>query len=138
VDIRARTELVSRYASILENRPHVVGRTRDLPSSKALIRRALLESLLDTKNSAVQSAIEVGLVELDAFVSDEEFALVAAFEENTAAMSREMGSDGARAIIKSEATPNPDAYSEILKRVHTRQEQTLGCIRRLLSGLESE
>jgi hypothetical protein len=132
VDVKIRTEIVSRYGKILENRVHNVGRARDLPFDKALIRCALFESLLETNDSQTQEVLKVGLIELDAFLSDEEFELASKYEDAVMETSRRMETEELHAVLGCVEMPDSDAYSEILSRILAEQEQTLLCVRRLL------
>ena len=132
MNVKLRTEIIERYGRILEARPHTVGRAGDLPYEKTLIRRALFESLLETDDQQLQEVFKVGLVELDAFLSDEEFDLASKHEDAIKETSRRTEREDIRAVLASVEAPDSVAYSEILTRIMAEQEQTLLCVRRLL------
>jgi hypothetical protein len=136
VDAKLRTEILDRYGAVLENNACTVGRLRDLPYGKSLIRRALLDELLNNDDPQLQTHLKVGLMWLEAFVSDEEFAVVSKHEANMKETSRRMETEGANALLQAKEADTWEAYSEILRQVHAEQEQTMSCVRRLFPPAE--
>lgn len=131
MESKRRAEILDRYGAVLENNPYSVGRLRDLPCTKALIRLALLEELLSNDDPQFQSQLKIALMSLEAFVSDEEFDLVSKHEAAMNETSRNMQAHGARAILSASEASTWEPYIQVLERVRAEQEQTMSCIRRL-------
>ena len=74
-----RIEIISAYGNILENRRLIVGRESDLPFPKELIRQALAEELVNPSRPELLNALEIAFLELESFLTDEEFELVSQF-----------------------------------------------------------
>jgi len=81
VDADRRRDIISAYGQVLENRRLIVGREKDLPFPKDLIRQALAEELLENQEGTLRNALEVGFLELESFLPDQEFELMKAFYE---------------------------------------------------------
>jgi hypothetical protein len=131
VDAKRRAAILDRYGARLENNPYSVGRLRDLPFGKTLIRHALLEELLNNDDPQLQSHLETAIMSLEAFVSDEEFELVSKHEAAMKETSKKMENEGARAILSASEADTWEPYVEILERVHAEQAETMSCVRRL-------
>jgi hypothetical protein len=129
-----RAEILDRYGALLETNPFSVGRLRDLPFDRALIRRALLEELLNNDDSEFQSQLKIALMSLEAFVSDEDFEVVSRHEAGMKETSRKMQTQGPKAILSASETPSWEPYIQILGRVHAQQEEIMSCVRRLLAS----
>lgn len=131
MDAKLRTEILHRYGAVLENNSFTAGRIQDLPYERGLIRRALLDELLNCSDVQLQTHLKVALMSLDTFVSDEEFKLVSQHEASMKETSQRMKAEGANAILQLAEAATWESYTEILGRVRAEQEQTMACVRRL-------
>ena len=131
MEAKRRAEILNRYGALLGSNPYSVGRLRDLPFSKALIRSALLEELLNNNDPQFQSQLKIALMSLDAFVSDEDFGVVSRHEAAMKKTARKMETEGPTAILSASEGSTWEPYVQILGRVHAEQEETISCIRRL-------
>ena len=78
-----RARIIAAYEAVLNDRSSTVGRESALPFSKDRIRQAILEELKETSPENVD-ALEVGYLELESFVPDDDFEAVVAFEKAVA------------------------------------------------------
>lgn len=77
---RRRQAIISAYAEVLHRRASDVGREGDLPHSKNLIRQAIREAVLEGADAHDLDALKVGYMELETFISDTDYKLVARFD----------------------------------------------------------
>ena len=132
METKRRAEILDRYGALLESNPYSVGRLRDLPFKKTLIKRALLEELLNNDDLQFQSQLKIAIMSLEAFVADADFELVSKHEAAMKKTSKRMDTDGPKAILSASEASTWEPYVQILGRVHAEQEETMSCIRRLL------
>ena len=118
-----RARIIAAYEAVLNDRSSTVGRESALPFSKDRIRQAILEELKETSPENVD-ALEVGYLELESFVRDDDFEAVVAFEKAVArARALMVSGDPKRAAQRiSEA---PQRARQVQQEIITRQEQRL-------------
>lgn len=122
-----RARIIEAYGAALNSRrSSTVGHDSELPFPKDRIRQAILEELKETSPENVD-VLEVGYVELESFVSDDDFEAVVAFEKAVAQARALMASgnpeDTERAAqLISEA---PERAGQVQQEIITRQEQRL-------------
>lgn len=80
MDVNQRILIISAFGDVLENRKLPHGRESDLPFPKELIREALSQELLNPTYPEMLNAIEVGFLELEHFLPDEEYQIVEKWE----------------------------------------------------------
>jgi len=136
METKRRIEIVNSYGKTLESCPFSVSRNRDLPFDKGLIRRALIETLLDNGDAQLRDHLKVAFLSLEMFVSDEEFDIVSRHEASVKEIACRMETEGPGAVRDFATAPYMDKYLEILGRVQIEQEQAMSCLRRLLSESE--
>lgn len=137
MDAKRRATILDRYGALLEANPYSVGRLGDLPFGKELIRRALLEELLNNSDSQLQSQLRIAIISLDAFVSDDDFELVSRHEAAMKKTSKTMADEGPRATLSAPEASTWEPYVQILGRVHAEQEETMSCVRRLFPSSDA-
>jgi hypothetical protein len=140
MDAARRTEILNAYGRVLENRPCSVGRMRDLPFDGGLIRQAILATLFSNHDPQFQEHLKVSLMELESFVSDEEFEVVRKYEAWLTETCARGKTEGLAAIGDSVTTHDAldaDKYAEILQRVNEKEHEVISCLRRLHSSTES-
>lgn len=81
MDAKLRSEIIGRYGALLEKRPYLFGRICELPYEKTIIRQALLDDLLEKHDPQFRESLKIGIMELESFVSDEEFSVVVKMDE---------------------------------------------------------
>jgi len=124
VELTQRIEIISAYGAVLQNRRLTVGRESDLPSPKEIIRNALAEELVNPADLEMVNALEVSFIELESFLSDEEFEVVSQFERAIAEGKRLMEEgDPKRAAALISGVPKE--AMEIQRKINQQQEERL-------------
>mgnify|MGYP001103337434 CR=1 FL=1 len=83
MDAKSRQAIISAYGKALQNRAYSCGKESDLPYPKNIIRQANAEELLmGNLDEKEHNAFEVGFIELESFIPDEEFKPIKAWEDN--------------------------------------------------------
>ena len=122
-----RMRIISDYGAVLENNIFSVGRDSDLPFPKELIREALSQEILNPTNIATLNALDIGFLELESFLPDEEYRLVTKFWQ-AVNNAEEMIDTGDTKSIK-EIVPlikeRDEAVLEILRKISEQQETRL-------------
>jgi hypothetical protein len=88
-----RLEVISRYERLLERNSAPVAMDADLPFPKELIRKAICEELLENPDSEMRSYLEIAFVQLECFLSPEEFKIVHDFKR-ASLLAQEMAESG--------------------------------------------
>lgn len=108
MDSEQRWEIISRYERLLEKCSTSVASEADLPYPKTLIRRAICEELIENPDSEMRSCLEIAFVQLESFLSPEEFKIIHDFKRASLL---------AQAIAKSGDPGDIVASAEILSKV---------------------
>lgn len=110
ISVRQRANIITEYNKVLENRKYTVGKASDLPFSKELIRKAIVQELLNPTYKSQIHAMETAYLELETFVCEKEFEVIKKHEEGAASLSE---------------------YAEIQRKILDRQKRRLEEIKRL-------
>lgn len=103
-----RWEIILAYLRALEGMTDCVAVESDLPYSKEVIRRAILEELREGQNMDLWNYLEIAYVQLEAFIPYEEYRVIADFKY-TSEIAMEMAFSGdPTSIIRS---------AQLIKRV---------------------
>ena len=78
--VEERSAVISRYERLLERCSAPVASETDLPFPKELIRKAICEELIENPDSEMRSYLEIAFVQLECFLSPEEFKIVHDFK----------------------------------------------------------
>jgi hypothetical protein len=76
-----RHHIVSTYMKTLDALKSPVRNESELPYSKPLIQKAIIEELYDDPDSEMRGHLEVGFVEIESFIPSEDFELLQTFKE---------------------------------------------------------
>jgi hypothetical protein len=115
-----RADIIKKYNEILENREYTAGRASDLPFPKDLIRKAIVQELLNPTDKSRIQTLETAYLELETFVCEKEFEIIKKYEQD-------MGSEKTSPVI----TKGPSEYSEIRHRILDSQKRRMEELRRL-------
>jgi hypothetical protein len=88
-----RGEVISRYEQLLEKYTTPVAREADLPFPKEMIRRAIRDELSENPDFEMRSYLEIAFVQLECFLSPEEFKVVHDFKR-ASALAQELAKSG--------------------------------------------
>jgi hypothetical protein len=115
-----RIDIITAYGKILENRKYTAGRTSDLPFSKEVIRKAIVQELLNPTYKSFLRDMETAYLELETFICEREFEIVKKYEQGSA-------SGKSSPVI----TKGLSEYSEIRQKILLNQKRRLEELRRL-------
>jgi hypothetical protein len=96
-----RGEIIFRYGQLLEKYSAPVGREADLPYDKELIRKAICEELIENPQAESRGFLEIAFVQLECFLSMEEFKVVHDFKRTSVAAQEIARSGDPRDIVAS-------------------------------------
>jgi len=138
MDPRQRIEIISAFGAVLEKGKSLVGRESNLPFPKELIRLAMAEELVSPTLPETLGVIEAGFIELESFVSDEEYLQVQRFDHALAKVQQLTDpNDKTSALEAAKALAEVgDAATQVMNRVNKLTEarfQQLAQIRALRS-----
>jgi hypothetical protein len=120
ISSRQRADIITGYNKILENRKYTAGRAIDLPFPKEIIRKAIVQELLNPKYKSLIHDMETAYLELETFIGEKEFEIIRKYEQGT-------GSKETSPVI----TNGLSEYSEIRRRIIDRQKRRMEELRRL-------
>ncbi|MFP5212256.1 MAG: hypothetical protein ACLGPL_02650 [Acidobacteriota bacterium] len=75
-----RRKIIALYGEVLERFSSPMERESILPFSKAVIRRAICDELLENPDSEIRSPLEIGYARLESFLTDEEYEVMEEFK----------------------------------------------------------
>lgn len=127
MDSNQRIEIIAAYGDVLENRTFSVGRESDLPFPKQLIREALSEELLNPTYPEMLNALEVGFVELESFLPEEQYLLVTQFEKAVTDAHKTVDAGEVQSLKKaaSSIAKSGELVREIQQEISQRYEERL-------------
>jgi hypothetical protein len=114
-----RWEIISGYERLLEKCSTSVASEADLPFPKTLIRRAICEELLENPDSEMRSYLEIAFVQLESFLSPEEFKIVHDFKR-ASLLAQEIAKSGDPRDIVASAEILSKVKGEKAVRIHEK------------------
>jgi hypothetical protein len=121
MDIAERQRVISAYGEFLESQESSIGRASDLPYTKEKIRTAIAEELQAPSDPSLINSLEIGYIELESFVSDEEYNGSTNFES---VVNSDEGRQPTPAdILSSSPEKHIDTQALIIKRQEKRLEE---------------
>jgi hypothetical protein len=129
------TDVISQYGKILGQRRHSAARVSDLPYAQGIIRAAILLELLSKANQGSNDALRIGFIELDSFLSDDEFEVIRMFEDSVAqgAHLSENDAQSLREIAFEISTCDDEAIA-LMRRIAFAQQQSELFLTAILDG----
>ena len=118
-------KIIAEYKKILEDRRYSVGRESDLPFSKDVIRKALVNEFIELKSKSLMREVENAYLELETFISDREFEIIKKYEEDIFDKKTVRKN---RPVVTKVAPEYSEIQRKILDRQKTRLEE-LGRLR---------
>jgi hypothetical protein len=111
-----RQKIIVSYLKILDYLRGPIRSDSELPFSKRLIQRAIIEELFDNPDSEMRSYLEVGFAEIESFIPVEEYEFLQKFKE-TFSQAEELAERG---------TPNDIMAScQLLERISGERAVTV-------------
>ena len=123
MDLEFAQEIVIRYGKTLEKRKYIVGCVDDLPHNKEKIREAVLTELLSISDTELINALEIGYLELETYLSKEEYKIVKKFEKLFNKKLQDDIEKDKKLFSKIVDLENSNEYLEILNRIQERIEE---------------
>ena len=127
MDTDRRCEVISKYCRLLEKHASPVGRESDLPYPKAVIRKAIYEELCENPDSERRSFLEIVFVQLEYFITQDEFEVVRDFKRASARAQEIAQSGKQRDIVASARIMNQargetavDILEDISRKIRRR------------------
>jgi hypothetical protein len=114
-----RGEIISRYERLLEKYSTSVASEVDLPYPKEMIRRAICEELIENPDSEMRSYLEIAFVQLESFLSAEEFKIVHDFKR-ASLLAQEIAKSGDPRDIVASAEILSKVKGEKAVRIHEK------------------
>lgn len=137
LDVDQRRMIIFDYFQKLEAMMGPTALDSDLPYSKELIRRAILDEIVENPNGELRSQLEIAYVQLESFIPYDEHRAIAEFKA-ASVLSQEMADTGdPTSIIKSVKMIKRemgDRAVSIQERVSENMMQRLAQIRRIGSS----
>jgi len=99
-----RADIITEYDKILESRRYTAGRAIDLPFPKEIIRKAIVQELLNPTHKSLRHDMEAAYLELETFICEKDFPVI---------------------------TKGLSEYSEIRRRILDSQKMRMEELRRL-------
>ncbi len=138
LDLDRRREIIFDYLQLLEEIKGPMALDSDLPYSKDLVRRAILEEILENPNGELRSQLEIAYVQLEAFITYEEHRVIAEFKA-ASMRSQEMADTGdPTSIIRSVGMVKKgmgDRAVRIQERISDNMRQRMAQIKRVGSKM---
>jgi len=119
VNAEQRWEIISRYERLLEKYSTSVASEVDLPYPKEMIRRAICEELIENPDSEMRSYLEIAFVQLESFLSPEEFKIVHDFKR-ASLLAQEIAKSGDPRDIVASAEILSKVKGEKAVRIHEK------------------
>ncbi len=134
LDFDQRREIIFSYLQLLEEIKGPMALDSDLHYPKDLIRRAILEEILENPNGELRSQLEIAYVQLESFVTYEEHRIIAEFKA-ASMLSQEMADTrDPTSIIKSVKMVKRgtgDHAVKIQEKISENMRQRMAQIRRI-------
>lgn len=121
-----RASIIAEYSKILDNRKYTAGRVADLPFQKEIIRKAIVQELLNPTHKSLIHDMETAYLELETFVCQKEFEIIKKFEQ-----------DPASKTTIPVITQSPSEYAEIQRKILDSQKRRMEELRRLKQNQEN-
>lgn len=115
-----QADIFTEYLKILESRKYTAGRAIDLPFPKEIIRKAIVQELLNPTHKSLRHDMEAAYLELETFICEKDFEIVKKYEQSS-------GSKKTSPVI----TKGLSEYSEIRRRILDSQKMRMEKLRRL-------
>jgi hypothetical protein len=115
-----RANIIIEYNKILENRRYTAGRAGDLPFQKEIIRKAIVQELLNPTYKSLKHDMETAYLELETFICEREFEIIKKYEQDIASKTT-------TPVI----TQGPSEYAEIQRKILDSQKSRMEELRRL-------
>jgi len=115
-----RTYILKEYNKVLENRKYTVDRASNLPFPKEVIRKAIIQELLNPTYKSLIHDMEAAYLELETFVCEKEFKIIKKYEK-----------DGVSKKTSPVITQGLSEYTEIRRKLLDSQKRRLEELRRL-------
>jgi hypothetical protein len=115
-----RADIITEYNKILENRKYTAGKATDLPFPKEIIRKAIVQELLNPRHKLLIHDMETAYLELETFIGQKEFEIIKKYEQGS-------GSKKTSPVI----TKGLSEYSEIRRKILSNQKRRMEELRRL-------
>jgi hypothetical protein len=113
-------DVITEYDKVLESRKYTAGRATDLPFPKEIIRKAIVQELLNPTYKSLRHDMETAYLELETFVCDKEFEIIKKHEQGSVSKTT-------IPVI----TKGPSEYAEIQRKILDSQKRRMEELRRL-------
>ena len=115
-----RADIITEYNKVLKDRKYTAGRVADLPFPKELIRKAIVQEILNPTYKPLMHNLDTAYLELETFICEEGFEIIKKYERGaTSKKTSPVVSQGM------------SQYAEIRQKILDRQKKRMEELRRL-------